>query len=180
MSKGCDRTISIIPNIATIPEFVYRGKMIFLEKNMALKLWYLKLFVKFEEKTLLSPLMRPALCPGSPKNMDLNFQKIMQWRKLVQKALVTDQISTKMFAGKMHYIQQIYINSRYKQTRQIIYSRTGQNTQCNWEFTERETGQAQCSVFSQEGIAYNVNRCIDTRVCLLMNRSWKIYVWKSV
>ena len=42
--------------------------------------------------------------------------------------------------------------------------RTGRNTQCDFALTEALLGQAQCSVFSQEGIAYNVNRCIDTNV----------------
>ena len=46
-------------------------------------------------------------------------------------------------------------------------SRTGQDTQCDWVRTEAQTGQAQCSVWSQEGIAYNVNRCIDTNVWLM-------------
>ena len=50
-------------------------------------------------------------------------------------------------------------------------SRTGQNTQCDWVLTEAATGQAQCSVWSQEGIATNVNRCVDTNVCLTRSES---------
>ena len=77
---------------------------------------------------------------------------------------MTELTLTKTFAGRNRYIR---YSIRYTKVCQIneINSRTGQNTQCDWDRTEAVTGQAQCSVFSQEGIAYNVNRCVDNNVC---------------
>ena len=66
-----------------------------------------------------------------------------------------------MFAGKYNPI----INVETENEKKIMNFRTGKNTQCDFALTEALLGQAQCSVFSQEGIAYNVNRCIDTNVC---------------
>ena len=54
----------------------------------------------------------------------------------------------------------------------VMIFRTGKNTRCDFVLTEAATGQAQCSVFSQEGIAYNVNRCIDTNVGLQIVKPW--------
>ena len=41
-----------------------------------------------------------------------------------------------------------------------IFFRTNFGTQCDF----KRTGWEQCKVFTQEGIAFNVNQCYDTRV----------------
>merc|ERR1711971_1172176 len=114
MSKGCDRTIELSPNGATIPEFVYRGE---------------------------NPVVATdATC-------------FMSWiakeygLKLPRDYAVKESCSSS-FGDKTDIDKDVCW--------------TGINTRCDFVRTEAALGQAQCSVFSQEGIAYNVNRCIDT------------------
>ena len=43
--------------------------------------------------------------------------------------------------------------------------RTSFGTRCDFS----RTGYEQCQISSQEGIAYNVNQCIDTKVCTIFS-----------
>ena len=45
--------------------------------------------------------------------------------------------------------------------------RTSFGTRCDFS----RTGYEQCQISSQEGIAYNVNQCIDTKVCIFSRNS---------
>ena len=45
--------------------------------------------------------------------------------------------------------------------------RTSFGTRCDFS----STGYEQCQLISREGIAYNVNQCIDTKVCIFSRNS---------
>ena len=71
---------------------------------------------------------------------------------------MTRQISTRKFAGEVdtHFIERFYLAS---------FARTNLGTKCDFGRTDKNGVKWDaCRLYTTEGLAFNVNQCIDVNV----------------